>query len=210
MPFEDVFLEAGDGVRLHGWLVPGVGKSSLTLLFFHGNAENIGGCLDLAKLTRPAGYDLMLVDYRGYGRSEGRPSEAGLFLDGRAALAYLKARQGREPGRIVVWGRSIGAAVAVEVAAADPSGTAGVILESSFTSVPDLLRSGGHWFMYVASRFGTYRFDSAARIRGVRAPALAIPGTADDIAPFSLARLPFDFAPGWKELVAIEGGGLTG
>ncbi len=207
MPFEDVFLEAADGVRLHGWLVPGVGKASLTLLFFHGNAENIAGCLELAKLTRPAGYDLLLVDYRGYGQSEGRPSEAGLYQDGRAALAYLRSRQAGEPGRVVVWGRSIGAAVAVEAAAADPSGIAGVILESSFTSVPDLLRSGGHWFMYVASRFGTYRFDSAARIRGVRAPALVIHGTADDIAPFSLGRRLFDLAPGRKEFVAIEGGG---
>ena len=207
MPFEDVFLEAGDGVRLHGWLVPGVGKASLTLLFFHGNAENIAGCLDLAKLTRPAGYDLLLVDYRGYGQSEGRPSEAGLYQDGRAALAYLRSRQGREPGRIVVWGRSIGAAVAVEVAAADPSGTAGVILESSFTSVPDLLRSDGHWFMHAVSRFGTYRFDSAARIGRVRAPALVIHGTADDIAPFSLGRRLFDLAPGRKDFVAIEGAG---
>src|SRR3989442_3096289 len=116
MPFEDVFLEAGDGVRLHGWLVPGVGKSSLTLLFFHGNAENIGGCLDLARLTRPAGYDLLLVDYRGYGQSEGRPSEAGLYQDGRAALAYLRSRQGRGPGPIGVWGRSIPAAVAAGAA----------------------------------------------------------------------------------------------
>src|SRR3989442_3010206 len=114
MPFEGVFLEAGDGVRLHGWLVPGVGKSSLTLLFFHGNAENIGGCLDLAKVTRPAGDDLMLGDYRGYGQSEGRPSEAGLYLYGRAALAYLRARQGREPGRSIMLWRSIAAAGAVE------------------------------------------------------------------------------------------------
>ena len=207
LPSENVSLETDDGVRLHGWLIPGLGKRSLTILFFHGNAENIGGCLDLAMLTRPAGYDLMLVDYRGYGASAGRPSETGHYRDGRAAMVYLRSRPGGAAGRIVVWGRSIGAAVAVEVAAADPAGPAGVILESPFTSAPDLLRSGGHWVLYGLSRFGTYRFDSTARIGRVRAPLLVIHGTADEIAPFDLGRRLFDLAPGRKELVAIEGAG---
>jgi fermentation-respiration switch protein FrsA (DUF1100 family) len=207
LPFEDVSLEAGDGVRLHGWLIPGEGKVLLTLLFFHGNAENIGGCLDLAMLTRPAGYDLLLVDYRGYGESTGSPSEKGLYLDGRAAMAYLRSRRPDEARRIVVWGRSIGAAVAVDLAAADPSGPDGVILETPFTSVPALLHRGGHRILYGLSRFGTYRLDSASRIARVRAPLLVIHGTADEIAPFSLGRELFDLAPGRKEFVTIEGGG---
>src|SRR6185295_2313524 len=144
LPFEDVVLEAEDGIRLHGWLIPGEGKVSVTLLLFHGNAENIGGCLDLAALTRPAGYDLLLVDYRGYGESTGRPTESGLYRDGRAAMAYLRSRRPDDARRIVVWGRSIGAAVAIEIAASDPAGPAAVILETPFTSVPALLRSGGH------------------------------------------------------------------
>src|SRR5206468_10591791 len=88
LPFEDVALTTGDGVRIHAWVVPGEGKASLTLLLFHGNAENIGGCLDLAMLTRPAGFDLLLVDYRGYGESGGGPTEPGLYQDGRAAMRY--------------------------------------------------------------------------------------------------------------------------
>jgi hypothetical protein len=233
IPFEDVVLRAEDGVRLHAWFIPGdrgapggsrvssgpAAGASLTLLFFHGNAENIGGCLDLALRTREAGHNLLLLDYRGYGESAGQPSEAGLYRDGRAALAYLRSRPGIDPRRIVVWGRSIGAAVAVEVAAAEaiarPGGgeasgapePAGVILESPFTSVPDLLRAGGHWLLYAASRFGTYRFDSAARIECLRVPLLILHGTADEIAPFELGRRLFDLAPGRKEFVPIEGGG---
>src|SRR5438093_5258727 len=207
LPFEDVFLKSEGGVRLHAWFIPGGRKASPTILFFHGNAENIGGCLDLALRAREAGYGLMLVDYRGYGESAGMPSEDGLYRDGRAAMEYVKGRRGRDRSPIVLWGRSIGAAVAVEVAAGDPEGPAGVILESSFTSAPDLLRSGGHWVLYGLSRFGTYRYDSAARIGRVRAPVLVIHGTADDIAPFSLGRRLFDLAPGRKDFVAIEGAG---
>jgi fermentation-respiration switch protein FrsA (DUF1100 family) len=122
----------------------------------------------------------------------------------------LRSRQDVDPGRIVVWGRSIGAAVAVHLAAGDPGGApavAGVILESSFTSVQDLLWAGGHLALYAASRFGTYRFDSAARIGRVAAPVLIIHGTDDEIAPFELGRTLYDLAPGRKELVAIRGGG---
>jgi fermentation-respiration switch protein FrsA (DUF1100 family) len=97
--------------------------------------------------------------------------------------------------------------VAVELAAADPSGPGGVILETPFTSVPDLLRAGGHRVLHGLARFGTYRFDSASRIGGLRAPLLVIHGTADEIAPFSLGRELFDRAPGRKEFVTIEGGG---
>jgi uncharacterized protein len=219
LPFEDVVLRSDDGVRIHGWFVPGGGRAPLTLVFFHGNAENIGGCLDLAVLTRQSGYNLLLIDYRGYGESAGQPTEAGLYDDGRAAMAYLRSRTGGDPGRIVVWGRSIGAAVAVVVAAGDDRGAradtaatdrpapAGVILESPFTSAPDLLRAGGHRVLHALARFGTYRFDSAARIARVRAPLLVIHGTADEIAPIGLGRRLFDLAPGRKEFAAIEGGG---
>jgi len=245
LPSEDVFLLTEDGVRIHAWFIqagtagrrdarsptgggPGsITRPRVTLLFFHGNAENIGGCLDVAVLTRAAGYDLLLVDYRGYGQSEGQPSEAGLYRDGEAALRYLRERPGIDASRIVVWGRSIGAAVATHLAAAghaagddepaarphrppagaDSPALAGVILESAFTSAPELLRTGGHWILYVASRAGSYRFDSAERMDRVSAPVLVIHGTDDEIAPFVLGRRLYDLAPGRKEFVAIQGGG---
>jgi uncharacterized protein len=214
LPFEEVTLRAEDGVSVHGWFFPGGRRGAesapLTLLFFHGNAENIGGCLDLTDLTRETGDNLLLVDYHGYGESGGQPSETGLYLDGRAALAYLKTRRDVDPGRIVLWGRSIGSAVAVELATAadlEARPPKGVILESPFTSVRDLLKAGGHWIFYAASRFGTYRFDSVSRIGRLRAPLLVIHGTADDIVPLSLGREMFDRAAGKKEFVAVEGGG---
>ena len=245
LPFEDVALRTSDGVGVHGWFIPAAAASPgaladglsvpagrtapvgsrrpITLLFFHGNAENIGGCLDLAARARAAGFNLLLMDYRGYGESEGRPSEQGLYRDGEAALRDLGSRAGVDPGRIVVWGRSIGGAVAVQLAArgaadraggADSSGNrdgtpgvAGLILESPFTSVPDLLRQGGHVALLALSRLGTYRFDSAALMGRVAAPVLVVHGTDDEIAPFDLGRRLYDLAPGRKELKAIPGGG---
>ena len=229
LPFEDVFMRTEDGVRIHGWFIPGAepadrrrdsrapARPRVTLLLFHGNAENIGSSLDLARLARSAGYSLMLVDYRGYGESAGQPSESGLYGDGRAALAYLRSRRDVESGRIVVWGRSIGSAVAVEVAAdaseagrnraAEATPLAGVILESPFTSIPELLGDGGHRVLLVLSFFGTYRFDSTTRIGRVAAPVLVIHGTADDIAPIRLGRRLFERVPGRRQFVPIEGGG---
>ena len=249
LAFEDVVLRTSDGVSVHGWFVaaadaarvaapeappvhagrtaPAGSRRPITLLFFHGNAENIGGCLDLAARARAAGFNVLLVDYRGYGESQGRPTEQGIYRDGEAALRDLGSRAGVDPDRIVVWGRSIGAAVAVHLAArgtetagaardggagesGDPGGpprVAGLILESPFTSVPDLLRQGGHVALLALSRFGTYRFDSAARIGLVEAPVLIVHGTDDEIAPFELGRRLYELAPGRKELAAIRGGG---
>jgi pimeloyl-ACP methyl ester carboxylesterase len=239
LAFEDVVLRTSDAVSVHGWFIPAASpipaegttpagsRRPVTLLFFHGNAENIGGCLDLARLARAAGFNLLLVDYRGYGESQGRPTEQGIYRDGEAALDHLRSRTGVDPDRIVVWGRSIGAAVAVRLAArgtepdgaardrsagepGDPGGArrvAGLILESPFTSVPDLLRQGGHVALLALSRFGTYRFDSAALMGRVEAPVLIVHGTDDEIAPFELGRRLYELAPGRKELAAIRGGG---
>ncbi|HEU4401275.1 MAG TPA: alpha/beta hydrolase [Candidatus Polarisedimenticolia bacterium] len=228
LPYEDVAIRTEDGLRLHAWFIPAgapgarsplpigtTGRTTssaaaglrrpLTLLHFHGNAENIGDCLPLAALTRAAGYNLLLVDYRGYGGSQGQPSERGIYRDGAAALGALRARSDVDPERIVVWGRSIGGAVAVHLAASDR--VAGLILESSFSSARDLLRDGGHWLLYAASRFGSYRFDSARLIGRVAAPIVVIHGSDDDIAPLGLGRRLYDLAPGRKEFVVIEGGG---
>ncbi len=219
LPFEEARPETTDGLRLHGWFIPGPGRAPLTLLYFHGNAEDIGTCLALARLTRSAGLNLMLVDYRGYGRSQGRPSEEGIYRDGEAALRYLRGRSDIDPGRIVLWGRSIGAAVAVRLAAAAPGAggagavgapalpLAGLILESPFTSARELLREGNYWVLYAASLFGTYRFDLADSMRRVAAPVLVIHGTEDEVVPFRLGRRLFDLAPGRKAFAAIQGGG---
>lgn len=206
LPFEEARPETTDGLRIHGWFIPGRGRAALTLLYFHGNAEDIGACLPVARLARSAGYNTLLVDYRGYGRSEGRPSEVGIYRDGEAALGYLRGRPDIDPGRIVLWGRSIGAAVAVRLAATGPP-PAGIILESPFTSARELLREGNYWVLYAASLFGSYRFDLAASMRRVTAPVLVVHGTEDEVVPFRLGRRLCDLSPGRKEFAAIPGGG---
>lgn len=221
LPFEEFNAVGSDGVRVHGWFIPGAsppagagaggaspaaaGPARLTILMLHGNAENIGDGLQLAAPVHDEGWNLLLLDYRGYGKSEGSPSEAGIYRDGEAALAALRARADVDPGRIVVWGRSVGAAVAVHLAAETP--VRGVVLESPFTSVDELLREGGYLLMRVLSRFGSYRFDSAAKMPRVGAPVLVIHGTRDEIVPFHLGRRLCDLAPGRKEFLPIEGGG---
>jgi len=212
LPFEEAVIQAAGGVTLHGWFIPGRGgpsrdaRTRLTILYLHGNAENIASCLPVAPLLSERGDNLLLLDYRGYGRSGGSPSEVGIALDGEAALRYLRSRPDVDPRGIVVWGRSIGSTVAVALAAAD-RGLAGVILESSFTSVRDLLREGGHRLLGLMARLGSYRFDQARLMANVTAPLLVIHGTRDEVVPFSLGRSLYDLAPGRKEFVAIEGGG---
>ncbi len=225
LPFEDLRIETRDGVSIHAWFIPAaappVGASAppspapghtarpLTLIAFHGNAESIEQTLPLARLVREAGFNLLAVEYRGYGRSGGRPSERGVYADGEAALRTLRARSDVASDRIVLWGRSIGAAVAVDVAAnlAADEAVAGLILESPFTSAQDLLRDGGHWLLYGLSYFGSYRFDSGAKIARVASPVLVVHGTADEIAPFALGRRLFDRAPEGSGFLEIKGGG---
>ncbi len=232
LPFEDAWITTEDGLRIHGWFIPGreAGRAAggapgatssaravrapLTLLFFHGNAENIALNLPLARITYRAGYNLLMVDYRGYGKSVGSPSETGIYRDGKAAFRYLLGRSDVDPARIVVWGRSIGAAVAVRVAAAaapaetgSAGGVAGVILESPFTSALELLRDGGYWLFYPLALLGSYRFDQTRWIGRIDAPICVVHGTRDEVVPFRLGRRLFDLAPGKKDLVAIEGGG---
>lgn len=220
LPFEEAIIPTSDGVALHGWFIPGdtlppdarggasgvKARARLTILFLHGNAENVALCLPLAPLVHARGDNLLLLDYRGYGRSGGSPSETGIGRDGEAALAYLRSRPDVDPGGLVVWGRSIGTTVAVRLAAADRE-LAGVILESSFTSALDLLREGGHRLLYLMAHLGSYRFDQASAMTAVSAPLLVIHGTRDEVIPFRLGRKLYDLAPGRKEFVAIEGGG---
>ena len=104
--YEDVFISTSDGVKLHGWFVPG--KSDLTLLWFHGNAGNISRRVDnIALLHERLGANIFIIDYRGYGRSEGSPSEQGLYLDAEAAIDYLRSREDVKDDRLVLFGRSL-------------------------------------------------------------------------------------------------------
>jgi fermentation-respiration switch protein FrsA (DUF1100 family) len=200
LPYEDVRF--GPGGRLHGWLIPGSGRT--TVLLIHGNGGNIGHRVGVAAWLR-SGLEatLFLFDYQGYGHSAGHPSEAGLIEDSRAALAYLRSRREVDPARIAYFGESIGAVPAVELALEDPPYR--LILQSAFTSLPDL--AADHSPYLPIGRIFRSRFPTIDRIGRVRAPVLIAHGTADDLVPVDHARRLHAAAPEPKGLHLIEGAG---
>lgn len=202
LEFEELRFSASDGVRLHAWFVPG--RRDLTLLWFHGNAGNIGDRSDFLRLLHDElGAGVFLLSYRGYGMSEGTPSEEGTYLDAEAALAAASAREEVDPKRIVYFGQSLGAAVAVELATRHRPQA--LVLESAFTSIADMAKL--HYpFLPVGPLLRT-RYDSLAKIGRVDAPVLMIHGDRDDIAPLEMGRRLFEAAGRPKAFREIEGAG---
>jgi hypothetical protein len=198
LTFRDVAFTAGDGVNLHGWLIPG--RVPTTLLYSHGNGGNISDRLAIARLlTDELGVGVFMYDYRGYGRSEGTPSEAGLVSDALGARAAL-LREGVATEHLVYFGRSLGAAVTLELALVHPPRA--VVLESPFSSVRALantvLPGAGYLFRT--------RWDSLAKVEGLRAPLLVLHGDADEVVPYAQGRAVFAAAPEPKTFVTIRGG----
>jgi fermentation-respiration switch protein FrsA (DUF1100 family) len=202
LPVEDVWLTTQDNVRLNAWYLtsPGSGKA---LLWFHGNAENIGHGLGQAVFYSRLGVNVLAVDYRGYGRSEGSPNETGVYRDADAAYDYLVQVRHVRPKNIIVFGHSLGGAVAIDLASRRECG--GLIVESSFTSVRDMARRTFRipLFEYLPKS----RFDSLAKIGQVQAPILILHGTRDEIVPFSMGQRLFTAAPEPKFFFPVEGAG---
>jgi fermentation-respiration switch protein FrsA (DUF1100 family) len=195
---EDVEPETEDGVKLFGWWIKGDGRRAV--LFFHGNAGNAGDRLDRAKiLCDRFGLDVFLVDYRGYGRSGGSPSEAGLVRDARAIYEAARTR-GFPPERIVPFGESLGSAVAVGLAAERPCG--GLVLETPFLSIRAMAR---RHYPFVPGAFIRTRFDSAGRIPAIGVPKLFLVAEQDEIVPPEQGRRLFELAPPPKTLYVIPG-----
>lgn len=198
---EEIFLEAEDGVRLHAFFLPAPGATR-ALLFLHGNAGNASHRLPNAALLARLGTHVLLPDYRGYGLSEGTPSEAGVYADARAGLAHLLGPRGIAEDRTVVFGRSLGGAVAVDLAR--DRNLAGVILESTFTSAADVARGT------IAGPLAPLLRDvlaSDAKISRLRAPLLFFHGDRDEIVDYRLGRALFEAAPGPKAFETIRGAG---
>jgi fermentation-respiration switch protein FrsA (DUF1100 family) len=171
------------------------------MLWCHGNAGNIIHRLDNLTELHDLGLSVFLFDYRGYGRSAGRPTEAGLYQDGMAAYHYLVSVRKVPPRQLVVFGRSLGAAVAGDVASREAA--AGLILESAFPSVQALAKQylwglPAHWLLAA-------RFDLAARLQNVRMPVLVIHGDRDDIVPFAMGEQVFQSAPSPKSFYRVNG-----
>jgi len=194
--FGDVTFAAADGVALHGWLI--AGRTRTVLLYSHGNGGNIGDRVRIARLlVEQLGVGVFMYDYRGYGRSQGAPSEAGLVSDAVGARAAL-LREGVAAEHIVYFGRSLGSAVTVDLALAHPP--RGVVLESPFTSV----RAMGNAVLPGAGYLFSTRWDSLAKIGRLRAPLLVIHGEQDEVVPFAQGRELFGAAPEPKTFVTLR------
>ena len=198
--FDDVRLEADDGVSLHGWFVPAP-DARLTMLFLHGNAGNISHRLDSLRLFHELGLSTLILDYRGYGRSAGGPSEEGTYRDATAAWRYLVEERGIPPQRIVVFGRSLGGGVAVWLASQETPRA--LIVESTPTSIPDM---GAGVYPFLPVRLlARIHYDSLRRIPEVGCPVLVVHSREDEIIPFEHGRRLFSAAREPKAFLAIRG-----
>ena len=203
LEFVDATFEADDGVKLHGWWVPGR-TDEVTLLWFHGNAGNLGDRVGLLELLHnELGIGIFAIDYRGYGWSEGKPSETGLYADAQAALEAAQNYSGSGLQEIVIFGQSLGAAVAVELASNQP--VRGVVLEAAFTSIRDMARH--HYSFLPVGPLLRTSFDSESRIATIDTPLLMIHGQDDDIVPLDMGRKLFAAALEPKEFSKVEDAG---
>ena len=193
----EVWLTTRDGVKLNAWWIAAP-QARLATVFFHGNAGNLTHRIDHMRSIVAAGSSLLIPDYRGYGKSEGKPSEAGLYLDADAAYQWL-IDQGHTPARIVIQGESLGTAVAVDLAARKPC--AGVVLEAPFNSASQVA-AGLLPFLGPLVMRG---FDSKSKIGKIRAPLLFIQGDRDDVIPYRLGRDLYAASPEPKSFWTIAG-----
>ncbi len=199
---EEIWITADDGVRLNAWYWPNP-TSSKVLLCFHGNAENIGHGLGQLKALSRLGASVLALDYRGYGKSEGSPDEAGVYRDAESAYNYLVDGRHFQPRDIFLYGNSLGGAVAIHLAWRHEIG--GLIVQSSFTAGREMARR-----MFLIPLFEYIpksRFDSLDKIARVRAPILIVHGTQDQTIPFSMGRRLYEAAPEPKSFLPIEGAG---
>jgi fermentation-respiration switch protein FrsA (DUF1100 family) len=205
LTYNDVFLQTSDGVRIHGWHFPVEGPDAArgTLLFFHGNAGNISHRLENIKFLVDRGIPVFIVDYRGYGRSDGVITEQGMYRDAESAMDWLMNEMGIPAERVVIFGRSMGGVAAVHAASVRPA--AGVILEATFSSLADASRI--FFPILPAGLLLGGRMDSMAKIGKVRAPLLFIHGDKDDLIPIALGRKLFEAAPHPKEFYTLRGAG---
>jgi uncharacterized protein len=200
LDYRELGLETDDGKRLQGWWIGAQTHSLGHLLLCHGNAGNIGDRVLHAALLTGAGFDLLLFDYRGYGRSGGRPSEKGTYRDARAALGCLLEQPEVDPDRIFYLGESLGGAVALDLAVERPP--AGLVLLSAFTGVREL---GRRHYPFVPASLIPDAYPTLRRIHNLHAPLLVLHGDRDDIVPLSQGRALFDAAPGPKRMHVFAG-----
>ncbi len=202
-PVEDAWIQTSDGKRLHGWFFPADQHSRLAhqvLLLCHGNAGNIGHRLHFVQAWLELGVNVLVFDYRGYGRSEGKVGEEGTYLDAQAALGWLR-QKGFAPEDIIVLGKSLGGGVASELALREAFGA--LILQSTFTSIPDIGAELYPWLP--VRRIHRIKYDTVNRLPKIKMPVLIAHSRSDDLIGFHHAEKNFKAANGSKRMIEIAG-----
>ncbi len=198
--YKDVFFYSEDNIKINGWLVKSK-NAKTTIIFAHGNGGNISHRLDKINFFNKLGLNILIFDYRGYGKSAGVPSEQGLYLDIQAAYKFIKKEQ--STGAIIVYGESLGGAIAIDLAQKDKEfDIDGLILEGTFTNITDMARL---IYPFLPTGFLKTKFDSISKISNIKTPKLHFHGKNDNIVPFNLGQKLFNAAIEPKKLVALEG-----
>jgi uncharacterized protein len=200
-----VSVGAGKVERIHGWWLKAKQPSAKVLLYLHGNGMNIGANIAHANRFYQTGFSVLLIDYRGYGRSDGVfPNEKSVYQDATAAWNYLVQQQKIPPSQIFLYGHSLGGAIAVDLAVRHPD-TAGLIVESSFTSIQDTVSYRKGFEIFPVDLILTQRFESIKKLPQLKMPVLFLHGTADSTVPSFMSQKLYDAAPEPKRLVLVPG-----
>jgi fermentation-respiration switch protein FrsA (DUF1100 family) len=205
LAFEDLTLVTSDGLSIAAWYVPHA-EARGSVIFCHGNAGNIADRLYSVKLLNALGCDVLIFDYRGYGRSEGSPTEAGTYADADTAWRYLVESKGKLPERIIIFGRSLGGAVAIELARRHPP--AALVVESTFTCMADVGRV--HYPLLPVGLLLRHRYDSVSKVPKIDCPKLFLHGTDDSLIPIANARRLFEAAASPRQFIETPGGHNAG
>ena len=210
LDYEDVWLPVsgsdGNEKRLHGWWIPALQSPAPVLLYLHHNAINISANVSQANSFQKLGFSILLIDYRGFGLSEGGfPSELEIYEDARAAWNYLTQTRGIPPERIFIYGHSLGGAIAIDLAVSQPEAAA-LITHNAFTSLRDMTKRFGLFWLFPMDLLLRYEFDSIGKIRSLQMPVLFIHGTRDPQIPARMSQRLFAEAPEPKRLLLIPDG----
>jgi len=210
MQYEDVWLESSEG-KVHGWWMPAAKVDAPALLYLHGNGSNIGDLAGRALQLQQLGVGVLLIDYRGYGKSSGPfPNEQRVYEDAEAGWQYLTEDRGIERKDVLIYGRSIGGAIALNLAT-NHADAAGAIIEASFTSMRDMVSLKYPVLPMPVDWLLTQKFESKKKVRSLNMPLLFFHGTADSVVPTDMSQQLYDAASSSesskKELVFIEGAG---
>ncbi|WP_066381855.1 MULTISPECIES: alpha/beta hydrolase [unclassified Anabaena] len=209
LPYQDIWLpvevSSGKLERMHAWWIPAESPQSQVLLYLHGNGVNIGANVAHASRFHQLGFSVLLLDYRGYGRSEGNfPNEINIYQDAETAWNYLVQQKKIPPEQIFIYGHSLGGAVAIDLAVKQPK-AAGLIVEGTFTSIRDVIDYRNTFRLFPIDLILTQKFESIKKIPQLQMPILIIHGTGDSTIPSFMSQQLYAVAPEPKQLILVPG-----